>query len=76
MTPFADRASARTPRVSVDRELCIGSGSCVHLAPGAFVLDEHGVSEPVDAGAVPYERLRLAARSCPTAAITIEDHED
>jgi ferredoxin len=60
------------PAVSVNGDLCIGSGSCVHLAPGAFILDARGVAEPVDPGTVSIERLLRAARSCPTAAITID----
>lgn len=68
-----------TPRnvtVTVDQELCIGSGTCVHLAAGAFVLDERGVATPGDTSLVSYERLLLVARSCPTAAITITQPDD
>jgi ferredoxin len=28
--------------VDVDRDLCIGSGTCVRLAPGVFALDDEG----------------------------------
>lgn len=62
-----------TDRVEVDPELCIGSGNCVHLAPKAFELDADGVAVPVDPGAVSDDRLRLAARSCPTGAIRVND---
>jgi ferredoxin len=61
-----------TPHVHVDPELCIGSGSCVHLAPGAFVLDDDGVADVEDAAAATEDQLRLAARSCPTGAIAVE----
>jgi ferredoxin len=62
-----------TLRAHVDPELCIGSGSCVHLAPGAFVLDDDGVADVTDSGAVSDDQLRRAARSCPAGAIELDD---
>jgi ferredoxin len=57
----------------VDADLCIGAGNCVHLAPGAFELDDDGVALPLAGGAVDEDRLRLAARSCPTGAIAVPE---
>lgn len=59
--------------VTVDPELCIGSGDCVRIVPAGFRLDEDaGVSQPTpDAGAHDLDRLLDAARSCPTQAIGI-----
>lgn len=59
--------------VSVDPDLCIGSGDCVRLVPAAFQIDEtRGVSVPLDgAGAQDRELLLRAARGCPTQAIRI-----
>lgn len=65
-----------TLHVYVDPELCIGSGSCVRLAPGAFALDDEGVAEAIDPDAAPEDRLRLAARSCPTGAISVDEAAD
>jgi ferredoxin len=62
-----------TLQVTVDPDLCIGSGSCVHLAPGAFELDEDGVADVIDPDAAPDDRLRQAARSCPSGAISVEE---
>lgn len=62
-----------TTRVSVDPEVCIGSGNCVHLAPGGFELDDEGIALPVEPSTASEEQLRLAARSCPTGAISVED---
>jgi ferredoxin len=59
--------------VTVDPELCIGSGSCVHLAPGAFALDDDGVADAISPDAATEDQLRLAARSCPTGAITVRE---
>ena len=62
-----------TMDVFVDPELCIGSASCIRLAPGAFELDDDGVADVVDPGAAPEDQLRAAARSCPTGAITVDE---
>jgi ferredoxin len=59
--------------VDVDRELCIGSGTCVRLAPGAFALDDEEISVVVDPDAAGEGKLRLAAEACPTEAIRIVD---
>lgn len=59
--------------VSVDPDLCIGSGDCVARAPGAFMIDEaQGVSVPM-AGAVLGDRdlVLRAATGCPTQAIRV-----
>jgi ferredoxin len=65
-----------SPEVFVDRIVCIGSGSCVHLAPGVFELDAEGVAEVVDPSAADPAVLRRAARSCPTQAIEVDDSGD
>jgi len=76
-------------RVTVDRNLCIGAGSCVVAAPTVFELDgenkavikkQGGAKDSGPAGkeeledqAIPYETLLAAAQSCPTKAIIIVD---
>lgn len=62
-----------TVEVSVDRDLCIGSGNCVHLSHGAIELDEFDVAEVRDATVATADQLRQAQRSCPTAAISITE---
>jgi ferredoxin len=57
--------------VEVDRALCMGSGNCVFEAPGAFELDDDGISVPVDPGAVSEDKLIDTARACPTSAIRV-----
>jgi ferredoxin len=57
--------------VDVDRDLCIGSGTCVRLAPGVFALDEDEISVVVSPDAADISKLRLAAEACPTEAIRI-----
>jgi ferredoxin len=59
--------------VSVDADLCIGSGDCVRLIPTAFRIDEaRGVSVPLDGAAESDVALLVeAARTCPTNAIRV-----
>jgi ferredoxin len=63
-------------RIEVDPDLCIGSANCVHLAKGVFALDEEEIAEVVDPAAASEEDIRLAARSCPTAAIAVHEDDD
>ncbi len=63
-----------TVRITVDRELCMGSGNCQFWAPGVFDIDDDGVAVVVDPAAAPEDRVVLAADGCPTKAITI--HRD
>lgn len=73
-TPVELVADGSGPRVWIDQSICIGSGSCVRLARGAFELEPNQqIAYLVDAAAVDAERLRLAERSCPTGAIFIEE---
>ena len=61
------------PRVTIDPDLCIGSGDCVRLMPDAFRIDEsRGVSMPLPGAATANaELLDEAAFNCPTHAIAI-----
>jgi ferredoxin len=57
--------------ISVDRELCMGSGNCAFWAPGVFDLDEDGIAIVLDANAQPDEKIVLAGQGWPTQAIAI-----
>ncbi|OHA61859.1 MAG: hypothetical protein A2117_01685 [Candidatus Wildermuthbacteria bacterium GWA2_46_15] len=59
--------------IEVDRDLCIGAGTCSAIAPLAFALDNDGKSiilETVDG--VQTDLLLEAARSCPVIAIIMK----
>lgn len=60
-------------RVTIDPDLCIGTGDCVRLVPGAFRIDERrGVSTPLPgAEEADIELLQEAAFNCPTKAIQV-----
>lgn len=58
--------------IHVDRDLCIGAGTCVALALKAFALDEQGKAVILDSADKETEDMLLeAARSCPVAAIIL-----
>ena len=60
-------------KLSVDKNLCIGSAMCVAIAADRFVLDERQRSGPVEAEIDPDELVRDAAASCPSEAIGLVD---
>ena len=62
-------------KISVDKDLCIGSGMCVAIAVDRFVLDERQRSGPVEAEIDPDELVRDAAASCPSEAISLVDSD-
>ena len=62
-------------RVSVDPLVCEANAVCVGLAPEVFDLnddDELHILKP-DVPPEEQDRVRHAVRSCPTAALTIEE---
>jgi ferredoxin len=62
-------------RITIDREVCIGSGSCVRLAPGVFELDHEEIAVVVDAEAAGLDDIREAEESCPTGAILVVEDD-
>lgn len=61
-------------RVVVDKDLCIGSASCVAIAPDLFELDDDGKAVVKD-GAPLEDVIQVldSARSCPVDAIIVYD---
>ena len=64
--------------VRIDRHRCIGAGNCVTIAPTAFdwLKGDLLKVDLVDMASVDEEVLRLAALSCPTQAIVVEQVEE
>ena len=60
--------------IDVDRDICIGAGTCVLTLPAVFDQDDEGVvtllepNPPDDEGAL----VGRAVRLCPSGAITIK----
>ena len=60
-------------KISVDRTKCEGYGKCVQATPKVFKLDKTMVAEVIDVKGDSDEKILLAAKICPTKAITLED---
>lgn len=62
-------------RIDIDTAVCIGAGQCALTAPDVFTQDDDGFSRLLpgreDGNGSPL--LREAARSCPVAAIRIQE---
>jgi ferredoxin len=62
--------------IQIDRDLCIGAATCVAIAPNTFNLDSEAKAIILEsAGADPDEVVLDAAKSCPTAAIILENEK-
>jgi ferredoxin len=57
--------------ISIDRDVCMGSGNCSFWAPGVFDLDDDGIAVVIDPNGGPEEKIVLAAQGCPTQAIRV-----
>ncbi len=58
-------------RIRVDRGVCMGSGQCVHWAPGVFDQDDEGISIVVDPSGEPEHKIVQAVTACPVQAISL-----
>ncbi len=61
-------------RVQVDRERCVGSGTCETLAPEVFEIDDDGAllvhrEEPAEDQ---LDGVRDAVQACPARALALE----
>ncbi len=61
--------------ISVDRELCMGSGVCIAYAPVTFAHDNETKAVVLDPWGNGVDDIRVAAEACPTGAIVIVDQE-
>lgn len=59
--------------ITVDPKKCDGHEKCVQAAPGVFKMSERFISEVVDPKGDTDEKILLAAKICPTKAITVMD---
>jgi ferredoxin len=59
--------------ITVDKDVCVGSGSCLSVAPDVFHLDDEDRSCARAGAVAPDERLLDAAELCPTGAIRVVD---
>lgn len=59
-------------KINVDKEKCIGCGTCVNLCPECFELDSEGKSHYKDASCEECDIKEIVA-SCPAEAIAVEE---
>jgi len=66
----------KSVKVKIDKQKCIGCGTCVAIAPQSFKLTDDGKAEPIDplvGGGDSGEKIKDAVESCPVTAITITE---
>jgi len=62
-------------KVTVDRTKCEGYAKCIQATPKVFKLDAKMIAEVVDPKGDSDEKILLAAKICPTKAISLEEEE-
>ena len=61
--------------LSVDREMCIGSGVCIAFAPGTFAHDADTKAIVLEPAGDPVADIEAAVEGCPTGAIMLANEE-
>ena len=62
-------------KVTVDRTKCEGYAKCIQASPKVFKLDAKMIAEVIDPKGDTDEKILLAAKICPTKAISLEEEE-
>jgi len=57
----------------VDRNLCVGAGNCVAIAPEVFAMDDEDMAVVANPKGADEDTIWKAAESCPVDAIILED---
>jgi ferredoxin len=60
-------------KVTVDQTKCEGYAKCIQATPRVFKLNPKMVAEVIDAKGDTDEKILLAAKICPTKAISLEE---
>lgn len=61
----------KVAKIIINRDLCIGAGTCIAIAGKTFKLDEENKAVVIGINADSISDVLIAAQSCPTAAIEI-----
>ena len=61
--------------ISVDRDVCMGSGMCIMYAAGTFAHDSETKAVVIDPAGDPIDSIRIAVEACPTGALTVAGDE-
>lgn len=62
-------------KIYVDRDECIGAGTCVECAPNVFALDDENIAVVLDTTADSDEDVLAAAQDCPQLCVYLFDVE-
>ncbi|MGB7950238.1 MAG: ferredoxin [Candidatus Binatia bacterium] len=62
-------------KITVDRTKCEGYAKCIQATPKVFKLDKTMIAEVIDPNGDSDEKILLAAKICPTKAISLEEEE-
>ena len=60
-------------KITIDRTKCEGYAKCIQASPKVFKLDAKMIAEVIDSKADADEKIVLAAKICPTKAISLEE---
>jgi ferredoxin len=60
-------------KITIDRTRCEGYAKCLQASPKVFKLDAKMIAEVIDPKADTDEKILLAAKICPTKAISLEE---
>lgn len=56
-------------KINIDKNLCLGCGTCVAIAPKTFRLGADGKSEVIEPAGDDEKTIKEAIDSCPVSAI-------
>lgn len=62
-------------QVEIDRDACIGSGTCAFAVPDVFDVDPTGRAVLVGPVVAGDERVRSAVENCPTDALHLVEED-
>ncbi|MFH1193680.1 MAG: ferredoxin [bacterium] len=60
-------------KITINKDTCIGCGTCPALCPEVFELDENFKARVKDGADLNSPNIKMAAESCPVEAIEIEE---
>jgi len=60
-------------QIYVDRDECIGAGTCVECAPNVFALDDEDIAVVLDVKGDSDDAILMAAQDCPQQCIYLFD---
>lgn len=62
-------------KIYVERDECIGAGTCVECAPNVFVMDDENIAVVFDETGDPDNDVLAAAQDCPQQCVYLFDPE-